>query len=458
MKKGYIYSIIRDQAGAFRLLRGRTKKDEPKEEQLPSRKMEEKNVSLTALMDSQKGPQVKFVGLTERDIQNLFSIKPLVEKNAKTIVQNFYGKIKEMPNLYRIIQQYSTIERLEKTFEQYLLEMVSGEVDKNYVHRRKVVGDVHNKIGLLPEWYIGAYTLLQNEMLKMLTREIKSWDNAMEIYASFLRICSFDMQIGIEAYIDSYTSSMMKLNEIEELQHRLDDSATTLVSNAEETNSTIDDKEAQVNQMLDEVASIHSSTEKMISEMDQGKSQVTDSLNKVDKVVDLIEETKTYTHHLLDNSERIGKIVNTIRGISNQTNILSLNAAIEAARAGEHGQGFSIVAQEVRKLAHQTESALDDIQTQVAAVQQTVTSFEQSFTDIVEETSGFKITNQNIIDVFDNSVENAKQNGERIHQFNDVMNNFKSAFEDIADSSAQMTTLAEQLSDINQEIATKFRH
>lgn len=455
MSKNNIKSLITNEFGALRFFRKES--DQGKSDDMQSSKQSEQiAATYKELLNSQEASQIRFTGLTERDIQNLMSIKPIVEKNAKEVVRAFYAKIQQAPNLVRIIEQHSSIPKLEKTFEQYLLEMVSGEINEQYIKRRKIVGNVHNRIGLFPEWYIGAYTLLQNEMLTMLTRELETWEEVTEVYASFQRLCSFDMQIGIETYIESYTSSMMKLNEVEELQHRLADSASTLVASAEETNSSIDDKERQVDQMLSEIQSITTSSEKMIAEVDEGKEEVTLSLNKVDKVVDLIETTKSLTQDLLENSLQIGQVVATIRGISNQTNILSLNAAIEAARAGEHGQGFSIVAQEVRKLAHQTEDALDHIQTQVTAVQETVTRFENSFTDIVEETSVFRVTNQNIIQVLDNSVNSVKENGDRIHNFNEVVNNFKKAFEEIAQASSHITSMAEQLSDLNHEITDKF--
>lgn len=84
----------------------------------------------------------------------------------------------------------------------------------------------------------------------------------------------------------------------------------------------------------------------------------------------MVADSTSVVDKLGQSSQQIGQIVETIVGISDQTNLLALNAAIEAARAGEAGRGFSVVAEEVRKLAEQSQSAAGQIATLITSIQQ----------------------------------------------------------------------------------------
>ncbi|MGM9929557.1 MAG: methyl-accepting chemotaxis protein [Bacillus sp. (in: firmicutes)] len=178
---------------------------------------------------------------------------------------------------------------------------------------------------------------------------------------------------------------------------------------------------------------------------------------KVEDVAKLIQSTKELTQELSVSSNQIGQVVKTIRGISNQTNILSLNAAIEAARAGEQGKGFSVVAQEVRKLARKTESALDHIQNQIVTVQSTIETFEKGFQKLVNETSTFRDMNHYILTILDDSVTGVKSSGSQINQFSEAVQAFKKTFDEIMRASDNVVEMAEQLSHLNNELSDKFR-
>ena len=408
------------------------------------------------LVSSEEKTLVSFVDLEEEDFHRLVKLKPIFEKKVDEIVDVFYDNILKMPHLTEIISEQSTIERLKWTFKSYLMDMVSGEVGEQYIIHRKVIGNVHNRIGLYPEWYIGAYSIIQNEVLRHLGNSVE-FNEALEIFASFQKLCSFDMQLVITTYIQSYTSSMMKLNEIEELQYKLSDSSIALAATAEQSTSLIADKQQQVMNMLKEITEIQESSRETIIRAEGGKDSVSKSLMKVDEVVGLIESTKDLTRELTDSSMKIGQVVKTIRGISNQTNILSLNAAIEAARAGEHGRGFSIVAQEVRKLANQTEEALDHIQSQVTAVQHTIETFEMSFQSIVSETSLFREINHSIIGILETSVRNVKHSDQQFVAIGRTVQDFEKTFEEISNAAHGLASMAEQLSYLNGQLTEKFK-
>ena len=93
----------------------------------------------------------------------------------------------------------------------------------------------------------------------------------------------------------------------------------------------------------------------------EGKNAVSETIDTMESIKDEVLGLEDVIENLNSASKQIGEIVNTITNIAYQTNLLALNAAIEAARAGEHGQGFTVVANEVKKLAEESGEAAEDI-------------------------------------------------------------------------------------------------
>lgn len=411
--------------------------------------------SIRELKESSESSKAQFVGLSESDLQRLVSLRPIFEKNVAGIVNTFYEKLSQVPALMTIISNHSSVEKLRQTLERYLLDMTSGDIGKDYIVRRKIIGSVHNRINLFPEWYIGAYTLIQNEVLTMLLRELPL-DEAHQSFLSFQKLCSFDMQIAIATYIDSYTSSMMRLNEIERIQHRLNESSEMLVATAEETSASIGEKEEHVSQMLEGTRDIQSSSLKMVDDVEGGKVEISNALKEIDLIVEIMDETRVRSKELIESSNKIGEIVQVIHAISNKTNVLSLNASIEAARAGEHGRGFTVVAKEVRNLAMQTQAALDHIHEQISMVQNNVTSFENSFEQIAHQTSRFREINTAIMDIMDNSSIQVRSNSEKIQRVGRYILDFQQTFDEISTASEQVAKMAEELSMLSNQLNDKF--
>jgi methyl-accepting chemotaxis protein len=111
---------------------------------------------------------------------------------------------------------------------------------------------------------------------------------------------------------------------------------------------------------------------------EQGHEVVNASLENVNRLTSQIESTAEKIQVLKNNSVNIGSVVEVIRAIAEQTNLLALNAAIEAARAGEQGRGFAVVADEVRSLAQKTRASTEEIESIVAQLQRAADEAHQS--------------------------------------------------------------------------------
>ncbi len=100
-----------------------------------------------------------------------------------------------------------------------------------------------------------------------------------------------------------------------------------------------------------------------------GRDVVTKTVSSINSLAHEIDRVSTVIHRLGDDTENIGKVLDVIKGIAEQTNLLALNAAIEAARAGEQGRGFAVVADEVRTLASRTQQSTREIQEMIERLQ-----------------------------------------------------------------------------------------
>lgn len=149
--------------------------------------------------------------------------------------------------------------------------------------------------------------------------------------------------------------------------------------------SALIDSSSQVLNKAEQAKTVSQGAEQVLSE---GRASIEAIISAIKVIARDISETSGYVTKLAEDSENINQFLNVIRSISEQTNLLALNAAIEAARAGEQGRGFAVVADEVRSLASKTHDATDkiaDILHQFAELTQTVVSAMEVSTSHIDE-------------------------------------------------------------------------
>lgn len=170
-----------------------------------------------------------------------------------------------------------------------------------------------------------------------------------------------------------------------------------------------------------------------------GQQVVSNTINSINALSQEIDSAANVIHSVEEDGVKIGSVLDVIRGIAEQTNLLALNAAIEAARAGEQGRGFAVVADEVRTLASRTQESTQEIQQMIeslqAGTQQAVTAMESSRTKA------------------QNSVEEAGQAGESLSAIDGAVSVINDMNTQIASAATEQESVAEEVNKNINEIS-----
>lgn len=276
--------------------------------------------------------QLDYIGISDQDLQCLADCRPIFLKVVEEVVDRFYDNVGAQPELVALIARVSSIERLKETQRVYWLSLTDGVIDQAYIENRIKIGAVHSRIGLTTDWYLGSYMTYLDIAAIVLKQMIP--DQWREVIHALTKMFNLDSQYVLEAY---HQYEQIKIQEFA-------DKKTEMLST--------------VTNAVQELASL-------MIELDEGAQSIAATAISTSQSQD---KTHTLLEELRDELDGINEMGTLIRGFSDQTHLLGLNAAIEAARAGEHGRGFEVVANEVRKLAASSRNALEGIQTKLTEI------------------------------------------------------------------------------------------
>lgn len=293
------------------------------------------------------------------------------------------------------------------------------------VNKNKLVEEIINNISFLEEPREGIK--INNDNLKRIKNIYLRISTGKEVFEQIAKIV-LDSVMQMSSFDLLLTD---KVNEIENVSNSIDDLTGKL---SEESRVVIDSSE--------EVSASHASMTNSINKMSVNSDKLLEDINKSDNELCEIQDSskramessvnmKEDMKKLMDVLSNIKNVITSIYDISEQTNLLALNASIEAARAGEGGRGFSVVAEEIRKLADETKLLTSNMGGFVKAIGDASTKSDKSIDNTVEEL-------KKINDSIDNMVNSGKRNRKTIHSMSEEISviaanseEISSAFEEV---------------------------
>lgn len=349
--------------------------------------------------------------MSEAVLQSLFDLTP----EEKGLVQKTFGRVDTQAIIDGFYQKFTVhdvtapffrnqdIDRLKKNQVAHWARLVQEGASPAVLEKTRVIGSIHEKIGVTPEIYLAGYAFVFEELLDQAIASLgfQGAKKRKAVIGAYARLLMMDIASSLSAYLErsNDTTVQGKLQEAAEnvIQDTVDVSMTMnrVFIDALKTNQIATEVDHQVNSIsaaIEEMsATVGTITHNTAQAQEyagnaslsasQGRDVSDQAMRNMTTIKDAVAETSCKASNLSESSKRIEQIVGKIQDIADQTNLLALNATIEAARAGDAGKGFAVVANEVKSLSNETAQATKEISDiigeLIGSIQEIVASMQQ---------------------------------------------------------------------------------
>ncbi|MEQ9121673.1 MAG: globin-coupled sensor protein, partial [Alphaproteobacteria bacterium] len=312
--------------------------------------------------------RLAFLQIGEADRIELAKVWRELEPSMPELLDAFYKHLRQIPALADLIG--SKVDTLKSAQHRHWARLFTSGFDEDYMRAAWAIGQAHNRIGLEPRWYIGAYAFILNRMVALIAAKRRRGRDVAAATAAVNKALFLDMDLAISVYEQAQVED--RRHAIDELARKLEaevggfvdaiaNEADGLQGTAGDMSKLADSSSeiatsvaASVEEATTSVEMVAAAAEELLASVVEIRRQTDTSRSVADQASESFRTATGEMRALAAAADRIDDVVRLISDVAAQTNLLALNATIEAARAGEAGKGFAVVANEVKNLATQT--------------------------------------------------------------------------------------------------------